>query len=118
MTRWKFHRHGIFDFAFGENAMEKSFAEAIERMLNARAFHQIDTDTDDTHLPDERTVGTARCALRTPQRGVPTTGRPFSDDRFKQSSLGGASKFIRDNSSSRRAFLSLPPRVRPRLHAK
>ena len=30
MTRRKFHRHGIFNFAIGEDAMKKAIAEAID----------------------------------------------------------------------------------------
>src|SRR5437667_10926438 len=30
MTRWKVHRHRIFDFALAKNAAEKFFAETIE----------------------------------------------------------------------------------------
>src|SRR5438552_10489841 len=46
MTRGKFHRHGIFNFAFGEDAMKKAIAEATARMLNARAFDKIDTNAE------------------------------------------------------------------------
>jgi hypothetical protein len=50
MTRRKFHRHRIFDFALGKNAAQEFFAEAIKRPLNARAFHQIDADADHAHV--------------------------------------------------------------------
>ena len=49
MTGGKFHRLRIPYFADRENAPEKTFAKTIERMLNARAFHQIDADSDDAH---------------------------------------------------------------------
>src|SRR5215216_2576829 len=38
MARREFHRQRIFDFAIGENTVEKSIAETVDRMLNARAF--------------------------------------------------------------------------------
>jgi len=50
MARWKLHRHRIFNFAVGKNAAQKFFSKAIERMLNARAFHQIDPDADHAHV--------------------------------------------------------------------
>src|SRR5438132_8975509 len=56
MARRKFHRHRIFNFALGKNAAEKFFAEAIERMLNARELHQIDADAEHTHVPGARPI--------------------------------------------------------------
>jgi hypothetical protein len=49
MTRRKFHRHRIFDFALGENAPEKFFAEAIERALDPRALDEIHPDAENAH---------------------------------------------------------------------
>src|SRR2546422_11211309 len=49
MSRGKFHRHRILNFAICEDAMKKTVAKTIERMLNARAFNEINTDADHTH---------------------------------------------------------------------
>jgi hypothetical protein len=49
MARRKFHRHRILNFAIGENAMKKAFAEAVDRVLDARAFHQVNTNAEHTH---------------------------------------------------------------------
>jgi hypothetical protein len=49
MARRKFHRHRIFDFAVGENTMEKSIPETVDRMLDARTLDKIDSDAEHTH---------------------------------------------------------------------
>jgi hypothetical protein len=70
MSRRKFHRHGIFDFLVGENAMKKAFAETIERMLYAGDFDKINADAEHTHLERESSAtllrfvsGSVRAAL-------------------------------------------------------
>jgi hypothetical protein len=50
MSRRKFHRHRILDFAVSEYTMKKLFAEAIERVLDPFAFDKINADADDAHL--------------------------------------------------------------------
>src|SRR6266852_852701 len=50
MSRRKFQRQRVLDLALRENAREKFFAEEIERMLDARAFDQIDANAEQAHV--------------------------------------------------------------------
>jgi hypothetical protein len=49
MASGKFHRHGIFDSAVGEDTMKKSITKTVDRMLNPCAFDKIDTDAKHAH---------------------------------------------------------------------
>ena len=49
MARGIFHRLGILDLARRKNAVEKTVAETIQRMLDARVLHQIDPNAEHTH---------------------------------------------------------------------
>jgi hypothetical protein len=91
MASGKFHRHGILNFVFGENAMEKTFTEAVDRVLNPRAFHQIDADSEDAHV---------RAALGFSEVAI-DLGKL---DRFKRSSWYPFGIVIRGNLPWRRAF--------------
>jgi hypothetical protein len=63
MARGKFHRHRILNFAISENAMKKAFAEAVDRVLDARAFHQVDTNAEHIHLGRESSATLPRFVL-------------------------------------------------------
>ncbi len=49
MARGKFHRVGISDLALGEDAVQKTVAETLDRILDPRAIDQVDTNADDSH---------------------------------------------------------------------
>ena len=74
----------------GKNAMEKSFAKPVERMLNPRTFHQIHAHADDTH------VAMVKQALRLPE--LKTTTAAFALQFSK------SLRFTHDNPPSPRAF--------------
>jgi hypothetical protein len=69
MARRKFHRHRIFNFTLGKNAMQKTISKSVNRTLNARALDKIDANTDHAHFARwserRRIVGQA---LRLPGR--------------------------------------------------
>src|SRR6266540_2881936 len=50
MARREFHRHGVFNLAVGENPMQKTLSETIDRTLNARTLHKVNTDSNDAHF--------------------------------------------------------------------
>jgi hypothetical protein len=70
MARRKFHRHRILNFAIGENAMKKAFAEAVDRVLDARAFHQVDTNAEHAHLEHEPRATLPRFVLPSVQAAL------------------------------------------------
>src|SRR6202023_2803259 len=90
MARRKFHRHRILYLACGKNAVEKSFAKSVERMLNPRALHQIHAQADDTH------VAIVGQALRRPNLKTATDAVAL---RFSKSL-----RFTHDNPPLPRAF--------------
>lgn len=63
MASGKFHRHRILNFAIGENAMKKAFAKTIDRVLDARAFHQVDANAEHTHSKFTASAGVPRFVL-------------------------------------------------------
>src|SRR6266478_5607579 len=49
MARWKFHRHGISNFALSKYTMKEFFAETLKRALDSPAFDEIHPNAKDTH---------------------------------------------------------------------
>jgi hypothetical protein len=43
------HRLAVIDLTLGENAMEKAFSKALERMLDACRLDDIDADAEHAH---------------------------------------------------------------------
>src|SRR5213596_932374 len=106
MARREFHRHRIFDLTVRKDAMKKTVSKSINGTLNARALYKIDTYTDHAHL--ELSKRLPICLTRTvsplPSQGLgePNMFLPFQGEKRIQR----APILIRDNSPSRRAFLS------------
>src|SRR4030081_2540029 len=69
MSRGKFHRHRVFDFATGKDAMEKFLAEAVERTFNARTLDKVDTNPEHAHpLYSSMARSISRTALSSPTK--------------------------------------------------
>src|SRR5437773_1815364 len=49
MARWKFHRLAISDFAIGKNPFHETFAEPIERVLNALDLDHVHANAEHAH---------------------------------------------------------------------
>ena len=133
MPRREFHRHRIFNLAIRKDAMKKTVSKSIDGTLNARALYKIDTYTDHAHLELSKRLAT--CLTRTVSP-LPSQGRgqgegcvhlairavdpltlilsPFQGEKRIQR----APILIRDNSPSRRAFLSRRFLVRPTSRAR
>src|SRR4051812_48570670 len=54
MARRKFHRLRIRNLTFRENAFQKPFTKALQRMLNPRVLHQIDADAEYAHIAKKK----------------------------------------------------------------
>ena len=50
MALREFHRHGIFDLAGGENAMQETISEPLHGALDSCTLDNIDADTDHAHF--------------------------------------------------------------------
>ena len=64
VARRIFHRHRIFNLTIRKHPLQKTISKAIDGMLNASAFDQIDTDAQDTHKPIEFATNTQHTRKR------------------------------------------------------
>src|SRR5262245_13914078 len=98
MSFREFHRHRILDFTVCENAVQKPLSESLDRTLDARAFDQINADTNYTHIfTSVEQPAVVEEALRLPHRATATGAVAL---QF----LPAVKALIQDNWPSRRAF--------------